>query len=37
MSPNSGYNKEEIGLQYFPELQDHLTDFVLKGLTDYPK
>lgn len=32
-----GYHKEEIGLQYFPELQDHLTDFVLKGLTDIPK
>ena len=32
-----GYHKEEIGLQYFPELQDHLTDFVLKGLTDFPK
>ncbi|HWT76424.1 MAG TPA: TetR/AcrR family transcriptional regulator [Mobilitalea sp.] len=29
-----GYHKEEIGLQYFPELQDHMTDFVLKGLTD---
>jgi len=32
-----GYHKEEIGLQYFPEVQDHLTDFVLKGLTDFPK
>jgi AcrR family transcriptional regulator len=32
-----GYHKEEIGLQYFPELQDHLTDFVLKGLTDCTK
>lgn len=32
-----GYHKEEIGLKYFPELQDHLTDFVLKGLTDYPE
>jgi len=32
-----GYHKEEIGLQYFPELQEHLTDFVLKGLTDCPK
>ncbi len=32
-----GYQKEEIGLQYFPELQDHLTDFVLKGLTDCSK
>ncbi len=29
-----GYHKEEIGLQYFPALQDHLTDFILKGLTD---
>ena len=32
-----GYHKEEIGLQYFPELQDHLTDFLLKGLTDCPR
>lgn len=32
-----GYHKEEIGLDYFPALQDHLTDFVLKGLTDFPK
>ena len=32
-----GYHKEEIGLQYFPELQDYLTDFVLRGLTDCPK
>ncbi len=32
-----GYHKEEIGLQYFPELQDYLTDFVLKGLTDGAK
>ncbi len=29
-----GYIKEEIGLQYFPALQDYITDFVLKGLTD---
>jgi AcrR family transcriptional regulator len=29
-----GYHKEEIGLAYFPALQDHLTEFVLKGLTD---
>ena len=26
-------HKEEIGLQYFPEVQMYLTDFVLKGLT----
>jgi AcrR family transcriptional regulator len=32
-----GHYKEEIGLRYFPELQDHLTDFVLKGLTDCTK
>ncbi|HWS29641.1 MAG TPA: TetR/AcrR family transcriptional regulator [Clostridia bacterium] len=24
--------KEEIGLKYFPQLQEHLTEFVLKGL-----
>ena len=29
-----GYHKEEIGLAYFPALQDYLTEFVLKGLTD---
>lgn len=32
-----GYYKEEIGLKYFPELQDHLTDFVLQGLTGCPR
>ncbi len=29
-----GFYKEDIGLKYFPELQDRLTEFVLKGLTD---
>jgi len=29
-----GFLKEEIGLQYFPGVQDLMTDFVLKGLTD---
>ncbi|MEA4846124.1 MAG: TetR/AcrR family transcriptional regulator [Clostridiaceae bacterium] len=28
-----GSLKEEIGLQYFPGLQEHMADFVLKGLT----
>lgn len=32
-----GYHKEEIGLKYFPELQDIMTDFVLKGLTETGK
>ncbi len=32
-----GYHKEEIGLKYFPEVQDYLTDFALKGLTDCSK
>ena len=32
-----GYHKKEIGLQYFPELQNLLADFVLKGLTDCPE
>ncbi len=31
---NIDTHKEEIGLQYFPELQVHLTDFVLRGLTE---
>lgn len=30
-----GHHKEEIGLQYFPQLQDHLTEFVMRGLTDF--
>ena len=29
-----GFYKEEIGLKFFPQLQDYLTDFVLLGLTD---
>ncbi|MBI9050760.1 MAG: TetR/AcrR family transcriptional regulator [Anaerolineaceae bacterium] len=27
--------KDEIGLQFFPKIQDHLVDFVMKGLTDF--
>lgn len=26
--------KEEIGFQYFPQILDYMTDFVLRGLTD---
>lgn len=29
---NIDTHKEEIGLKYFPEVQEHLTGFVLKGL-----
>jgi AcrR family transcriptional regulator len=31
---NVDTHKEEIGLQYFPDVQNYLSDFVLKGLTD---
>ncbi len=30
---NLDAHKEEIGLEYFPPLLDHLTEFVMKGLT----
>lgn len=31
---NIDLHKDEIGLQYFPKLMDHITDFVMKGLTE---
>jgi AcrR family transcriptional regulator len=34
---NIDTHKEEVGLQYFPEVQNHLAEFVMKGLTDRPK
>ena len=33
---NIDTHKDEIGLQYFPQLQEYLTEFVLKGLTEEP-
>lgn len=33
---NIDIHKEEIGLQYFPQLQEYLTEFVIKGLTERP-
>jgi hypothetical protein len=33
---NIDTHKDEIGLQYFPQLQEYLTEFVLKGLADEP-
>jgi hypothetical protein len=34
---NIDTHKEEIGIQYFPHILDCLTEFVVKGLTDYSK
>lgn len=34
---NIDTHKEEIGLQYFPEILDYLTEFVMKGLDGLPK
>lgn len=31
---NIDTHKEEIGLQYFPQILDYLTEFVMKGLMD---
>jgi AcrR family transcriptional regulator len=31
---NIDTHKEEIGLQYFPQLMEHMADFVMKGLTE---
>lgn len=28
-------HKEEIGIQHFPHILDYLTEFILKGLTDF--
>jgi len=33
---NIDTHKEEIGLKYFPQLQEYLTEFVLKGLAGEP-
>jgi Transcriptional regulator len=34
---NIDTHKEEIGLQYFPQIMDYLTEFIMKGLTDCKK
>ena len=33
---NVDTHKEEIGLEYFPQILDHMTEFIIKGLTDCP-
>ncbi|WP_342481870.1 TetR/AcrR family transcriptional regulator [Paenibacillus sp. FSL L8-0340] len=30
-------HKDEIGIQYFPQIMDYMAEFVMKGLTDYPQ
>jgi AcrR family transcriptional regulator len=30
-------HKEEIGLEFFPQLLDHMMELIMKGLTDCPK
>ena len=32
---NIDTHKEEIGLQYFPKIIEYITEFVMKGLTNY--
>ncbi len=32
---NIDTHKEEIGIAYFPRLLDYVTEFIMKGLTDY--
>lgn len=34
---NVDTHKEEIGLEYFPQLMEYLTEFILKGLMDCSK
>ncbi len=31
---NVDTHKDEIGMEFFPEIMEHLTEFVMKGLTD---
>ena len=33
---NVDTHKEEIGIQYFPELLDYMSEFIMKGLTGCP-
>ncbi|EMS71495.1 TetR/AcrR family transcriptional regulator [Ruminiclostridium cellobioparum] len=33
---NVDTHKEEIGIQYFPEVLDYMSEFIMKGLTDCP-
>ncbi len=35
--PYIDIHKEQIGIQYFPQIIDYLAEFIMKGLTDWPK
>jgi hypothetical protein len=34
---NIDTHKDEIGLKYFPEVMDHIAEFIMRGLTESPK
>ena len=34
---NIDQHKEEIGMQYFPELMEHMGEFIMRGLTPAPE
>lgn len=34
---NIDTHKDEVGLEYFPQVMDYMTEFVMKGLTTFPK
>jgi AcrR family transcriptional regulator len=34
---NIDMHKDEIGLKYFPQVVDYISEFIIKGLTDKPK
>lgn len=34
---NIDTHKDEIGIEYFPHILDYLAEFVMKGLTDFPR
>jgi AcrR family transcriptional regulator len=35
--PYIDLHKEDIGIQYFPQIIDYITEYIMKGLTERPK